>query len=156
MSIESVMPSKYLILCCPLLLLPSIFPHQGLFNESALRIRWPKYWIQSDTQQRLCPQQETEPQRKSLYTGWRDCVGHKPEKQVHQPDNQPGTWPENSQHRNTVPHSARCRQIYQRKSKKPSQGSSHQRHRPGTLSETLPEKLPDTQAEKYQIGRAHV
>ena len=45
MSIESVMPSNYLILCCPLLLLPSIFPRIRVFsNESALRIRWPKYW----------------------------------------------------------------------------------------------------------------
>ena len=45
MSIESVMPSNHLILCCPLLLLPSIFPHIRVFsNESALSIRWPKYW----------------------------------------------------------------------------------------------------------------
>ena len=45
MSIESVMPSNYLILCCPLLLLPSIFPSIRVFsNELALRIRWPKYW----------------------------------------------------------------------------------------------------------------
>ena len=45
MSIESVMPSNHLILCCPLLLLPSIFPSNGVFsNESALPIRWPKYW----------------------------------------------------------------------------------------------------------------
>uniref|UniRef100_A0AC11EUW0 Uncharacterized protein n=1 Tax=Ovis aries TaxID=9940 RepID=A0AC11EUW0_SHEEP len=45
MSIESVMPSNHLILCCPLLFLPSIFPSIGVFsNESALRIRWPKYW----------------------------------------------------------------------------------------------------------------
>ena len=45
MSIESVMPSNYLILCRPLLLLPSIFPNIRVFsNESALRIRWPKYW----------------------------------------------------------------------------------------------------------------
>ena len=45
MSIESVMPSNHLILCCPLLLLPSIFPRIKVFsNESALRIRWPKYW----------------------------------------------------------------------------------------------------------------
>ena len=44
-SIESVMPSNHLILCCPLLLLPSVFPSIGvLSNESALRIRWPKYW----------------------------------------------------------------------------------------------------------------
>ena len=45
MPIESVMPSNHLILCCPLLLLPSIFPSIRVFlNESALHIRWPKYW----------------------------------------------------------------------------------------------------------------
>ena len=45
MSIESAMPSNHLILCCPLLLLPSIFPSIRVFsNESALRMRWPKYW----------------------------------------------------------------------------------------------------------------
>ena len=45
MSIESVMPSNYLILCCPLLLTLSIFPRIRVFsNESALCIRWPKYW----------------------------------------------------------------------------------------------------------------
>ena len=45
MSIESVMPSHHLILCCPLLLLPSVFPSiRDFSNESVLRIRWPKYW----------------------------------------------------------------------------------------------------------------
>ena len=45
MSIESVMPSNHLILCQPLLLLPSIFPSIRVFsNVSALHIRWPKYW----------------------------------------------------------------------------------------------------------------
>ena len=45
MSIESVMPSNHIILYCPLLLLPSIFPSIRVFsNESALCIRWPKYW----------------------------------------------------------------------------------------------------------------
>ena len=45
MSIESAMPSNHLILCRPLLLLPSIFPHIRVFsNKSALCIRWPKYW----------------------------------------------------------------------------------------------------------------
>ena len=46
MLIESVMPSNHLILCCSLFLLPSIFPHQGLFfaGESTLCTRWPKYW----------------------------------------------------------------------------------------------------------------
>ena len=50
MSIELVMPSNHLILCCPLLLLPSIFPSIRVFsNESALHIRWPKYWRFSPT-----------------------------------------------------------------------------------------------------------
>ena len=45
MSIELVMPSNHLILCRPLLLLPSIFPSIRVFsNESVLRIRWPEYW----------------------------------------------------------------------------------------------------------------
>ena len=45
MSIVSVMPSNHLILCCSLLLLPSIFPSIRVFsNELALRIRWPEYW----------------------------------------------------------------------------------------------------------------
>ena len=45
MCIELVMPSNYLILCCPLLVLPSMFPSIRIFSsESALRIRWPKYW----------------------------------------------------------------------------------------------------------------
>ena len=45
MSIESVMPSNHLILCCPLILLPSIFPSSRVFsNESVLHIRWSKYW----------------------------------------------------------------------------------------------------------------
>ena len=45
MAIESVMPYNHLILCHPLLLLPSIFPSiRVLLNESVLRIRWPKYW----------------------------------------------------------------------------------------------------------------
>ena len=45
MSIESVMPSNHLILCRPLLLLPSIFPRLRVFSsESALHIWWPKYW----------------------------------------------------------------------------------------------------------------
>ena len=45
MAIESMMPSNHLILCHPFLLLPSIFPRSRVFsNESALHIRWPKYW----------------------------------------------------------------------------------------------------------------
>ena len=45
MSIESMMPSNHLILCCPVLLLPSIFPSIRVFSkESVLHIRWPKYW----------------------------------------------------------------------------------------------------------------
>ena len=45
MSIESVMPSSHLILCCPVLLLPPIPPSIRVFsNESTLRMRWPNYW----------------------------------------------------------------------------------------------------------------
>ena len=45
MSVESLMPSNHLILCCPLLLLPSILPSIRVFsNESTLHIRWPMYW----------------------------------------------------------------------------------------------------------------
>ena len=45
MSIESVMPSNYLILCCPLLLPPSVLPSIRVFSsESVFLIRWPKYW----------------------------------------------------------------------------------------------------------------
>ena len=43
-SIESVMPSNHLILCRPLLLLPSIFPSISVFSSESVRIRWPKYW----------------------------------------------------------------------------------------------------------------
>ena len=47
-SIKSVMPANHLILCCPLLLLPSIFPRVRVFaNKSDLCIRWPKYWSSS-------------------------------------------------------------------------------------------------------------
>ena len=56
MSIESVMPSNQLILCCPLPLLPSISPSVRVFsNESALNIRWPKYWNFSF---KTCPSNE--------------------------------------------------------------------------------------------------
>ena len=60
MSIASVMPSNHLIFGHPLLLLPSIFPSIGVFsNESALRIRWPKYWSFSFS---ISPSNE--------YSGW--------------------------------------------------------------------------------------
>ena len=53
MPIESVMPSNHLVLCRPLLLLPSMFPSFKVFsNESALRVRWPKYWSFSFS---ICP-----------------------------------------------------------------------------------------------------
>ena len=44
MSIESVIPSNHLILCCPLLLPPSIFPSIRVFSNKSLLIKWPKYW----------------------------------------------------------------------------------------------------------------
>ena len=43
-SIESVMPSKHLILCCPLLLLPSVLASIRIFSTESILIRWPKYW----------------------------------------------------------------------------------------------------------------
>ena len=56
MSIELVMPSSHLILCRPLLLLPSIIPNIRVFsNESALHMRWPKYWSFSFN---ICPSNE--------------------------------------------------------------------------------------------------
>ena len=55
MSIESVMPSNHLILCCPLLLLPSIFPSIRVFSSESGHIRWPKIWSFSF---RICPSNE--------------------------------------------------------------------------------------------------
>ena len=69
MSIESVMPSNHLILCCPLLPLPSIFPSIRVFsNESVPYIRWPKYWIFSFS---ISPSNEYS-RFISFRTGWFD------------------------------------------------------------------------------------
>ena len=71
MSTESVMPSNHLILCHPLLLLPSIFPSIRVFsNESALRIRWPKYWTLSF---HISPFNE-DPGLISFRMGWLDLL----------------------------------------------------------------------------------
>ena len=71
MSIELVMPSNYLILCHPLLLLPSIFPSIRVFsNESAPRIRWPKYWSFSFN---ICPSSE-HPELISFRMDWLDLL----------------------------------------------------------------------------------
>ena len=71
MSIESVMPSNHLILCCPLLLLPSIFPSLRVFsNESALHIRWSKYWSFSFN---ISPSNE-HPGLISFRMGWLDLL----------------------------------------------------------------------------------
>ena len=71
MSIESVMPSKHFILCRPLLLLPSIFPSATVFsNESAHRIRWPKYWSFSFN---ICPSNE-HPELISFRMDWVDLL----------------------------------------------------------------------------------
>ena len=68
MSIESVMPSNHLVLCCPLLLLPSIFPSIRVFsNESALHIRWPKYYSFSFS---ISPSNETQDWSPLGWTGW--------------------------------------------------------------------------------------
>ena len=66
-SIESVMPSNHLILCRPLLLLPSIFPSIRVFsNEWILHIRWPKYWSFNFS---ISPSNEYS----GLRTGWTSC-----------------------------------------------------------------------------------
>ena len=71
MSIVSVMPSNHLILCYPLLLLPSIFPSIMVFsNESALCIRWPKYWSFSFS---IIPSKEI-PGLISFRTDWLDLL----------------------------------------------------------------------------------
>ena len=69
MSIELVMPSNHLILCHPLLLLPSIFPSIRVFsNESALLIRWPKYWNLSFSNSPSSNTQDWSP------LGWTGCI----------------------------------------------------------------------------------
>ena len=71
MSIESVMSSSLLILCCPLLLLPSILPSTGVFsNDSALHIRWPKYWSFSFN---MSPSNEYSGLISLGLTGWSPC-----------------------------------------------------------------------------------
>ena len=71
MSIKSVMPSNHVILCHPLLLLPSIFPSIRVFpNESALHIRWPKYWSFSFN---ISPSNE-HPGLISFRMGWLDLL----------------------------------------------------------------------------------
>ena len=68
MFIESVMPSNHLILRCPLLLLPSIFPSMRVFSdESVLRIRWPKYWSFSFS---ISPSNEYSGRSPLGWTGW--------------------------------------------------------------------------------------
>ena len=70
MSIELVMPSNHLILCCPLLLLPSIFPSIRVFsNESVLHIRWPKVWSFSFN---ISPSNEYS--RLNIPLGWTDWI----------------------------------------------------------------------------------
>ena len=71
MSIESVMPSSHLILCCPLLFLPPIPPSIRVFsNESILRMRWPKYWSFSFS---IIPSKEI-PGLISLRMDWLDLL----------------------------------------------------------------------------------
>ena len=68
MSIESVMPSSYRILCCPLLFPPSLFPCIRVFsNESVLRMRWPKYWSFSFN---ISPSNEFQDWFPLGWTGW--------------------------------------------------------------------------------------
>ena len=75
MSIELVMPSNYLILCRPLFFLPKIFPSIRLFsNESALHIRWPKYWSFSFS---ISPSNE-HPELSSFKMDWLDLLAVQP------------------------------------------------------------------------------
>ena len=68
MSIESVMPCNHIILCHPFLLQPSIFPSIRVFSkESALRMRWPKYWSFSFN---ISPSKEYQDWSPSEWTGW--------------------------------------------------------------------------------------
>ena len=70
-SIELVMPSNHLILCCPLLLLPSIFPSIRVFsNESALCSRWPKFWSFSFN---ISPSNEHSGLISLRWTDWSPC-----------------------------------------------------------------------------------
>ena len=67
-SIESVMPSSHLILCCPLLLLPPTPPSIRVYsNESTLRMRWPKYWSFSFS---ISPSKNTQDWSHLGWTGW--------------------------------------------------------------------------------------
>ena len=67
-SIESVMPSSHLILCCPLLLLPQLLPSIRVFsNESALHMKWPKYWSFSVS---ISPSNEHPDWSPLGWTGW--------------------------------------------------------------------------------------
>ena len=71
MPIKWVMPSNYLILCCPLLLLPSTFPSITVFsNESVLHTRWPKYWSFSFN---ISPSKE-HPRLMSFRMDWLDLL----------------------------------------------------------------------------------
>ena len=71
MPIELVMPSRHLILCCPLLLLPPIPPSIRVFsNESTLRMRWPKYWSFSSS---IIPSNEY-PRLISFRMDWLDLL----------------------------------------------------------------------------------
>ena len=71
MSIESMMPSSHLILCCPLLLLPPVPPSIRVFsNESTLRMRWPKYWSFSFS---IIPSKE-HPEPISFRMDWLDLL----------------------------------------------------------------------------------
>ena len=71
MYIKSVMPSSHLILCCPLLLLPPVFPSIRVFpNESTLHMRWPKYWCFSFS---ISPSNE-HPGRISFRLDWLDLL----------------------------------------------------------------------------------
>ena len=70
MPIQSVMPSNHLILCCPLVLLPSVFPSIRVFtDESVPCIRWPKYWLKYSVSASIIPK-NTQDWSPLEWTGW--------------------------------------------------------------------------------------
>ena len=84
MPIESVMPSNHLILCHPLLLLPSIFPSIRVFSsESVLRIRWPKYWSFSFN---------ISPSVRRVYSPWFSCHNKDSKQQTLKPSGHHSSW----------------------------------------------------------------
>ena len=104
MFIESVMPSNHLILCCPLLLLPAIFPSIRVFsNESALHIRWPKYWSFSFS---ISPSNEHSGLLLSHFSCVQLCATHRRE-----PTRLPCPWDSQGKNTSGLPFLLQCMKV---------------------------------------------